>query len=1037
MQRFSILLAAVLAAPAFAADTLPVRVILVGDSTMASKSGYGDVLCQRFTPVVRCINLARGGRSSGSFRAEGRWDEVQALLKDGSYRATYVLVQFGHNDQPGKPGRSTDLVTQYPANMARYAAEVRASGGVPVLVTPLTRRSFKGQWLQDDLAPWAAATRKVAGDAHAALLDLNRLSASAVQAMGSQEADTLAPAPQGSPGFDRTHLGPKGAWLFSGIVAQDLKRLFPSLASVMRKDADVATPPEADWMHERAPLDGWGGGARGGSEATAANTIVVANRGELLAALARKADSKIILVKGVIDMSEGRPFTSSADQAERGTVNLGSLTSLLGMGHDAGFVNANIRIADAEQVIVRNLHIRNPCDVGPVWDPKDGAKGNWNSLYDGITVTGSNHIWIDHNSFTDAPATDDKSPTENGMLKQCHDGALDIGKASDHVTVSYNHFALHEKNMLIGSGDRALGDEGHLKVTLHHNLFENVSERSPRVRFGQVHVFNNYYAGYKAGLPYPHKYSIGVGKQGRIISNANAFDVAGAASCKDIVHNYDGTPATGFFRDTGSLLNGAALGPCTQNPDTGWNVPYPFSPLPANAVKAHVEREAGAGKLQVPAAHVVSVAPTGEAHADSLLRIAFDRLAGDFIVRIVRASDNTLVDEIHPGIEVDELGSGEARRRVRRPLISAAGNVVTIKPHSGRLAYGTEYRVEAGPASWTFRTKPAPARSSSVTVDDDGPADFRTVQGAIDHVAKSGPASIRIANGSYEELLYIADSTQLTLKGESRDGVLIHARNNGDLNPDNGGRALLLAERSDLLTLQSLTLKNTTLRANSKAAQAETVFFNNDNGRLIARDASFFSEQDTLRLNGYAWFYRTLVAGNVDFIWGSSRAALFEDSEIRSVGDSSNANPGGYILQARAASQKDKGFVFLNSTLNHGLGPAGNDVAEGATWLARSAGKSAYWDNIAFINCRMDKHIAPAGWAGSGAKFMPAPNPAVADAASGWREYGSKDLNGKPLDLSQRQHGYQLTEKEAQAGFGNRSAVFASFDGGRGWHPAP
>jgi len=226
----------------------PVRVILVGDSTMATRTGYGDALCARLRPDVACINLARGGRSSSSFRAEGRWDEVQALLRDGAaFSASYVLIQFGHNDQPGKAPRSTDLVTQFPANLARYVTEAAALGGVPVLVTPLTRRSFKGAYLRDDLAPWAAAARRVALAQNVALLDLNRLSADAVQAMGPDEADTLAQAPrpaappvvtgtasvepQGAPksAFDYTHVGPKGAAFFSGIVATELRRLHPAL----------------------------------------------------------------------------------------------------------------------------------------------------------------------------------------------------------------------------------------------------------------------------------------------------------------------------------------------------------------------------------------------------------------------------------------------------------------------------------------------------------------------------------------------------------------------------------------------------------------------------------------------------------------------------------------------------------------------------------------------------------------------------------------------------------------------------------------
>jgi len=245
---------AALAPCAAAADDIaanaPIRVILVGDSTMASKSGYGDALCARFKPGVACLNLARGGRSTSSFRLEKRWDEVQQLLsdsgKDGvNYGATYVLVQFGHNDQPGKPGRSTDFVTEFPANMARYAQETRALGGVPVLVTPLTRRTFKGAYLHNDLAPWAEATRQATTREGAVLLDLNADSYAAVQAMGQEQADTLAMAPPPSApvassdpnriepagaaksAFDRTHLGAKGADLFARMVERELVQARP------------------------------------------------------------------------------------------------------------------------------------------------------------------------------------------------------------------------------------------------------------------------------------------------------------------------------------------------------------------------------------------------------------------------------------------------------------------------------------------------------------------------------------------------------------------------------------------------------------------------------------------------------------------------------------------------------------------------------------------------------------------------------------------------------------------------------------------
>jgi len=207
------------------------RIILVGDSTMAPRSGYGNALCARVQQVA-CINLARGGRSSMSFRAEGLWDTVLALLNEGKTQGTarqktLVLIQFGHNDQPGKPGRSTDLATEFGPNMAGYVKDVKAAGGDVVLVTPLTRRTFKNGELPNDLRPWAEAMLKVGAEQHVPVLDLNAISHAAVAAMGQAAADTLAEAP---PRFDRTHLGPKGAALFSEQVLDGLVKLRPELA---------------------------------------------------------------------------------------------------------------------------------------------------------------------------------------------------------------------------------------------------------------------------------------------------------------------------------------------------------------------------------------------------------------------------------------------------------------------------------------------------------------------------------------------------------------------------------------------------------------------------------------------------------------------------------------------------------------------------------------------------------------------------------------------------------------------------------------
>lgn len=176
-----------------------VKIILVGDSTTAVQTGWGGSFCAlHVTSFVACVNLARGGRSTRSYREEGSWKLVLAEVKSRGFADTWILIQFGHNDQPGKPGRSTDLATEFPANLRRFVEEALSAGAHPVLLTPLTRRQFVSGRIQNDLAPWAATVAKVAAEKHVPLVDLNALSVTAVQEMGPTEANELAQMPPSS-----------------------------------------------------------------------------------------------------------------------------------------------------------------------------------------------------------------------------------------------------------------------------------------------------------------------------------------------------------------------------------------------------------------------------------------------------------------------------------------------------------------------------------------------------------------------------------------------------------------------------------------------------------------------------------------------------------------------------------------------------------------------------------------------------------------------------------------------------------------------
>jgi lysophospholipase L1-like esterase len=199
------------------------RVFFIGDSTMATRNGYGDAICAWLKESAECLNLAKNGRSSKSFREEGLWAQALDQMKNNPHQLQqWVLIQFGHNDQPGKPGRSTDLATEYPINLEKYIHETRAAGAYPIFVTPLIRRSFKSGQHQDDLINWANAMKAVATKLNVPLIDLHSMSKQHVIAVGEDKSDQYAETPKGTPKFDRTHLGPLGACVFGAMVLQQL-----------------------------------------------------------------------------------------------------------------------------------------------------------------------------------------------------------------------------------------------------------------------------------------------------------------------------------------------------------------------------------------------------------------------------------------------------------------------------------------------------------------------------------------------------------------------------------------------------------------------------------------------------------------------------------------------------------------------------------------------------------------------------------------------------------------------------------------------
>jgi len=202
-----------------------VKIVLVGDSTVTDNAGWGAGFQSLLADDVNCVNLAKGGRSSKSYRNEGWWDKAMAE------KGNYVLIQFGHNDQPGKgPERETDPETEFRANMKRYVDEVRAAGGKPILVTSLTRRNFNPDGkIRRSLDPYVKVTKEVAADTKTPLIDLHDRSLALAEKLGPQACEPLSPRDKEGK-IDTTHLNAEGSRAFGALVAEDLVRVVPGLA---------------------------------------------------------------------------------------------------------------------------------------------------------------------------------------------------------------------------------------------------------------------------------------------------------------------------------------------------------------------------------------------------------------------------------------------------------------------------------------------------------------------------------------------------------------------------------------------------------------------------------------------------------------------------------------------------------------------------------------------------------------------------------------------------------------------------------------
>ncbi|MFA6778372.1 MAG: rhamnogalacturonan acetylesterase [Paludibacteraceae bacterium] len=211
-----------------------IRIFISGDSTAQSYDttktvmrGWAQMLPYFFDKHVTVINKAKAGRSTKSYLAEGRWNEVVDSLRPNDY----VIIQFGHNDASSKPERHASY-NDYKRNLITMVKEAQAKQARPILATSIVMRTFKNNGLLDDrLKGYPVITRQLADSLNIPLIDTWLKSRDLIIMMGDEpskklymwiEAGVDSIRPNGSQ--DDTHLQASGATAIAKMVATEIKK---------------------------------------------------------------------------------------------------------------------------------------------------------------------------------------------------------------------------------------------------------------------------------------------------------------------------------------------------------------------------------------------------------------------------------------------------------------------------------------------------------------------------------------------------------------------------------------------------------------------------------------------------------------------------------------------------------------------------------------------------------------------------------------------------------------------------------------------
>ncbi len=229
-----------------------------------------------------------------------------------------------------------------------------------------------------------------------------------------------------------------------------------------------------------------------------------------------------------------------------------------------------------------------------------------------------------------------------------------------------------------------------------------------------------------------------------------------------------------------------------------------------------------------------------------------------------------------------------------------------------------------------------------ITVDSDGPADYTTVQAAVDSIPSPNntPVEIHIAPGTYNEIVRVSNQKSF-VSFIGTDPATTKITYSIDSGSDPNYQTVYFGGQD--FSIEGVSIEN------SWPTGGWSIAFVSDGQRGQFKNVWFLGNQDTLKLNSGPFYFRDCrIEGTVDFIWAAgAMMAWFENSEIYSRG-------GGYIACQASDLSVPYGLVFNNCQLTRNP-----SISDGSVYLARPWHD---YGSVTYLNCWMDSHINSAGW---------------------------------------------------------------------------